>query len=107
MSIDFTGFDELEKELRRLERNAKELSQTTEVTFNELFTAAFMNKHTSYSSIDELLDAGGFDAKTSEEFEKIPEEALDQFVSKVTSFSTWEEMLSEATSEYAARKLGF
>ena len=95
MSIDFTGFDELEKELRRLERNAKELSQTTEVSFNELFTAAFMNKHTSYSSIDELLDAGGFD------------EALDQFVSKVTSFSTWEEMLSEATSEYAARKLGF
>lgn len=34
MSIDFTGFDELEKELRRLERNAKELSQITEVSFN-------------------------------------------------------------------------
>jgi hypothetical protein len=34
MSIDFTGFDELEKELKRLERNAKELSQITEVSFN-------------------------------------------------------------------------
>lgn len=34
MSIDFTGFDELEKELKRLERNANELSQITEVSFN-------------------------------------------------------------------------
>lgn len=107
MSIGLTGLDEFEKELRRLEQNAEELSQTTEVPFNELFTAAFMNKHTPYSSIDELLDAGGFDAKTSEEFEKIPEEALDQFVSEVTSFSTWEEMLNEAASEYITRKLGF
>lgn len=107
MSVKVSGFDKLEKELKRMERNAKELSKTTEVPFDELFTDSFMHKHTPYSSIDEFLTAGGFNAQTSEEFEKIPDEELNQFVSKVTSFSTWEEMLDEATSEYVLSKLGF
>lgn len=101
-----TGLDELEKDLKQMEKRTKELSKTTEIQFSELFTDSFMNKHTSYSSIDELLNAGGFDAKTSEDFDKIPTEKLDQFVSKVTSFSTWEEMLDEAISEYVLTKLG-
>lgn len=107
MSVKVSGFDKLEKELKRMERNAKELSKTTEVPFDELFTDSFMNKHTPYSSIDEFLTAGEFNAQTSEEFEKIPDKELDQFVSKVTSFNTWEEMLDEATSEYVLNKLGF
>lgn len=105
-SMKITGLDQLQKKLKQMEKGAKELEHTKQVPFNQLFTPAFMRKYTSFSSMDELLAAGKFNANSQEAFEAIPDEALDKHVKATTKFKDWEEMLGEATSQYALKKLG-
>lgn len=106
-SFKITGFDKLEKQLKQMEKGAKELSKTKHVSFGELFPASFMRKYTSFSSMDELLDAGGFKVESQEDFEAIPDVEFDKHIVANTRFKSWEDMLGEATSQYAAKKLGF
>ena len=106
MSVKFSGFDELQKELKKMADGAKELERTKEVPFSELFTTKFMKKHSSFSSFDEFLDAGNFNVKSSEDFDAIPDDVLDRHVSAYTNFTDWDDMLGTATDEYVSRKLG-
>ncbi len=106
-SIKVKGLDKLEKQLKQMEKGAKELSHTKQVSFGELFTTSFMNKYTSFSTLDELLKAGGFNVESEEDFEAIPDAEFDKHIAATTKFRNWEDMLSEATTQYAARKLGF
>lgn len=101
------GLDELQKQLKQMERAAKKLNGKQEIPFSKLFTPAFMRKYTSFSSFDELMEAGGFHAETSEEFEAIPDAPFDAHVAATTKFSSWEDMLGEATEQYVAKQLGF
>lgn len=106
-SIRIKGLDKLEKQLKQMEKGAKELSRTKQVSFGELFTVSFMTKYTSFSTMDELLKAGGFNVESQEDFEAIPDAEFDRHIAATTKFKSWEDMLSEATSQYAAKKLGF
>lgn len=106
-SFKITGLDKLEKQLKQMEKGAKELSKTKHVSFGELFPASFMRKYTSFSSMDELLDVGGFKVESQEDFEAIPDAEFDKHIAASTRFNSWEDMLGEATSQYAAKKLGF
>ena len=63
-----------------------------------------MRKYTSFSSIDELLSAGGFN---SEDLENNPTNEFDKHIEATTKFKNWENMLDEATSQYIENKLGF
>ena len=101
------GLDKLEKQLKQMEKGAKELSKTKHVSFGELFPASFMRKYTSFSFMSELLNAGGFEVESQEDFEAIPDDTFDKHIAANTKFKTWKDMLSEATSQYAAKKLGF
>lgn len=103
----FSGLDKLQKDLRRMQQNAKKLDGSHEVSFDKLFTTAFMRKYTRYSSLDALLEAGGFQAKNSKEFEAIPEKELDAHIKSCTKFNTWDAMLEEATEQYIINQLGF
>lgn len=107
VGIKLSGFDELEKKLKHMERAARKLNGTHQVPLTELFTPSFMRKHTPYSSFDELLDDGGFVVNSSEDFEAIPDEALDKHISNNTNFDSWKGMSEKAASEYALKKLGF
>ena len=106
-SFKIQGFDKLEKELKQLQKNAKKLSNTKQVSFQELFPASFMKKYTSFSSMEEFLYEGGFDVQSTEDFEAIPEDLFDKYIASTTNFKSWEEMLQKATSQYAIKKLGF
>ena len=106
-SIKIKGLDKLEKQLKQMQKGAKELSRTKQVSFSELFTTSFMKKYTSFSSMDELLNAGGFKVESQEDFEAIPDTELDRHIASTTKFKNWKDMLNEATTQYAAKKLGF
>ena len=105
--IKFDGFDDLIDELEQLAQNAQELDGEHEVPLSELFTQSFMEENTPYSSLNDLLEAGGFHADTDEEFDAIPESELDAHIANTTKFDSWESMLEEATGQYVTRKLGF
>lgn len=105
--IKFDGFDDLIDELEQLAQNARELDGEHEVPLSELFTQSFMEENTHYSSLGDLLEAGGFHADTDEEFDAIPESELDAHIANTTKFDSWESMLEEATGQYVTRKLSF
>lgn len=69
-------------------------------SFTELFTSDFMRHYTQYESIDELLSSGGFVVNSEEDYEAIPDEAIDAHVRKTTNFLSWKEMLTEAVDAY-------
>lgn len=101
------GLDQLQRDLKKLDRNAKKLSGKHSVPLDELFTASFMRKYTKFRSIDALLEAGGFHASTDKEFDAIPQTELDAHIAKTTKFRNWDAMLDEAVDEYVSAQLGF
>ena len=107
MGFSVDGFDELIKDLDQLAKNAESLSGTHEVSLGELLTSDFIQSCSSYSSVDEMLNAGGFYIESIEDFEAIPEKELDAHISQTTHYASWEDMLGKATEAYVASKLGF
>ncbi len=105
--IKFDGLDDFIDNLEQLAQNAQELDGEHEVPLSELFTQAFMEENTHYSSLGDLLEAGGFHADSAEAFDSIPKSELDAHIARTTKFDSWESMLEEATGQYVTRKLGF
>lgn len=106
-SFKMKGLDKLEKQLKQMERNAKELNGSKNIPLSQLFPASFMKKYTSFSSVDDLFEAGGFKIDSQSDFDALPSDKLDKHIAATTKFRSWEDMLGEATSQYVASKLGF
>lgn len=105
MGIKLDGFDELSNKLNSMANNAQELAGENEVSFDQLFIESFIKKHTKYSNMNEFLKAVG--VTDNESFDKLPNEVMDKHVSDNTDFSNWEEMQTEALSDYVGRQIGF
>lgn len=106
MSVKITGFDNFEKELKRLQKAAEKLEGKHSVSFAELFTTEFMQKYTPYESLEELFVTGGFEVNSKEDLEAIPDEEMDTHVAQTTKFDSWEDMQSAAVKNYTVKKLG-
>ncbi len=102
-----TGLNEMIKKLDGLAKRAKELDGKNTVSMNELLTPAFISAHTQFGSANEMFGASDFRIESHEDFESIPDDKWDEFVRSVSDFPDWQAMLGEASSEWAARKLGF
>lgn len=103
MDFEISGLDEFQRRLNKFGNNIKELKNTNEIGFDELFNAKFMAKYTNLSSMNSFLEYLGIHNK--EDFKKFPESKLDVEVAKHTSFSSWTEMLQTATEEYLGNRL--
>lgn len=100
MKIEFddSGLKKFQKEIVSI---SNEMSG--EVSFAELFNDAFMQKHTSYRSMDEFFGACGI--KTDDDLYAYPQDKFDDFVRANTAFSSWENMQIAAGEEYVAKQL--
>ncbi len=102
--IEIKGFDELRDQLNSL---AKKLDGGEhQIPLTELFTEDFITRHTSFSSIDELLNASKFAIETEEDFAAIPDAEWDCYIRSVSSFDSWSSMLVTATEEWTIKRLG-
>ncbi|WP_050557723.1 hypothetical protein [Leptospira santarosai] len=101
--FEIKGFDELQNNLNKLQKNIEKVSETKQVSFNQLFNTNFIKKNTDFSSIDEMLDKSGFQINSNEDFDKIPLVELDNFVRNTTKFPNWKTMLEEAGLEFSNR----
>ena len=63
-----------------------------------------MSRNTPFRSLSEMVQAGGFNATTAEEFQAIPDQEWDEHVRNTTRFSSWKDMLSAAGLEHLERK---
>lgn len=104
--ITIDGLDELGKKLPEMIKGLDELSEKKSVSIGELFTADFMKKHTKFSSLGELMEAGGFHIESAEDFKSILGPEFDAHITASSPFASWKEILQAAGNEYAARKIG-
>lgn len=101
MKSSFKGFDKLQKELKRMQRNVNKTMRefNGDVPLEKLFTTAFIAKHTAFDNYENWLSNGGFVFETQEEYNNLDETALDSYVRDSTCFQSWKEMLDAAASE--------
>ena len=102
-----TGLEEVNRKLEELERKANDIHGENIIQLSELLPAQFMIKYTDFKSLEEMFQASGFVVESSEDFKKIPEEDLNNFIKNNTQFSNWDDMIGKASMEWIARKLGF
>lgn len=105
MPFKITGLDEVKARLQKLADDAKALDGSM-VPINEIFSDEFMQACSKFSSFEEFLTAGGFQARSAEEFESIPLETLSAHTKATTHYNDWPEMKDSAVGEYAKQKLG-
>lgn len=107
MGIEFNGFDDLNKRLNDMSNKANELNGTNQVELGQLLNDRFMQANTDFNSLDDMFEKSPFDVKTSDHFEAIPQEQLDEFISNHSKFSSWNTMLETASTTWVAKQLGF
>lgn len=103
--IDVDGLDELIGKFEEMGEKAKELDGEKEVALEVLFDENFMNEYTSYNDFYKFLEDGGFKVETAEDFDRIPENKLNEYVKRQTKFTSWNEMLENASGEYLENQL--
>lgn len=96
------GLHQLSNQFRRMADNARSLEGTQSVPIEELMPAPFVQRHSRFSSIQEMIDAAGIAGQ--EEFEG---QAWNDFVAQNTTFANWEGMVQQAGGEWVSRKIGF
>ena len=106
-SFKIQGLEDFEKQLKKLQKNAKELGKQKTVPLGQLFPEQFMRKYTAFATISDFFESGGFRIETQEDLDAIPEDSLNLHVSTSTKFKNWKEMGEEALSQYLANQLGF
>jgi hypothetical protein len=99
-------FQELEERMNQLEKAAKAVEELDFISFDDLFSPSFMKEYTTFSSVEEFFDAGGFQLESQAAYEAIPEAQLDAHVQATTKFRTWKAMLETATSIFAIKPMG-
>lgn len=105
--FDFSELEELQKKIDHAAKKAQELEGENTVPFDDCFSPSFMQHHTSFNNIDDFLSAAGIDPSSQASFDNFPENELDRFVKDNSSFSSWEDMLSEALEKWTFDQLGF
>ena len=106
MRFEFEGFNELERKLNNLKANARKLNGKHEIPLKDLFNTTFMLKNTNHNSIQSFFDHSPFEINSEEDFDEVPEQELDNFVSSNTIFNSWHEMLTEASKEWTINQIG-
>lgn len=105
--LKIEGLDRLQKDLKNLANKAKSLDGTDKVPVSELLNSAFLRKYTRVSSFSELVEKSGFDVKSEADLKAVPDDAWDAHIRSISSFASWDAMLSKALEQWTAKKLGF
>ena len=103
--LQIKGIKEMSRKLESLSRRLEELDGTHELSLPELFPPRFMSRHTSFQTIDEMMDASEFPTGSAEDFAAIPDDEWDRYVAETTQFSDWDEMKGAAAKEWASARL--
>jgi len=89
----------------KISRNLNKIAEKKSVTFGELFNQEFLTACSSFTSIEDMFDKSGFKVETPEDFAAIPDDKWEDFIKANTTYSSWEEMQSDAGSKYFQRML--
>ncbi|GAB6928561.1 hypothetical protein JCM10914A_25440 [Paenibacillus sp. JCM 10914] len=109
MSTEMSGLAGLNEErLSEIRENVSRLSEMKqEVPVEELFSEPFVQRHTPFLTIDELLETAGYQGDTDEDFDQfIQNDKIDPFIAGHTSFENWQAFQEKAVASYIAKWIG-
>lgn len=92
----------------QIEAYTNKLKQLESISLgvDEVMTDDFIQRNTRFDNFDSFMDESGFEYKTQEQFEAIPDELMDEYVSKNSSFKSWSDMFSAAIQIFVNNYLG-
>ena len=93
------------KSLRDLKQNLRRMEGHHDVPMSDLLTDQFIQAHTQLSSLTALLEKSGFVINSIDDFKAIPDKEWDDYISSVSDFQNWQDMLREATRQYVIRQI--
>ncbi len=99
-SFKITGLKEFQK---KLEKSIDEASGS--VSFEELFDHGFMEKHSDFKTIGELLEHHGIQVNSQEEFEALDDDVLDKAITSSSDFGSWSELYKDAAQELIKKRM--
>lgn len=101
MKIKIDGLDDALNDLKRMEKNSKNLAnKTNKVPLNEIVNDKFIQKNSKFRSLDDLVEKSGYKI---EDFGELKE--VDKFISQNTKFSSWEELIGEAAGKWGIKQI--
>lgn len=92
--------------LDELAKKAKELDKNQEAKLGDLLTPQFISANSNFQNLEELFEASSYKIESKEDFEAIPDQEWDDFISNNTELSSWEAMQKEAVVAYTKGQLG-
>lgn len=107
MSTEVNKLDGFKADLKKLADDVGERDDQRPFIIPNYLTKSFLEKYTSVADVQELLDKSGFKIDSVASFKAIPDGQWQQYISSISDFASWEEMLSSARGEDAKRKMGF
>lgn len=100
------GLMALADQFAAMARNAEELHGENEVAFEDLFSEQFIQQHTDVTSFEAFVERSQWTVDSTEQFEAIPGDEFDEYVSNNSEFGSWESMLERAGTDWVAREIG-
>lgn len=86
--------------LKKLSENLNKVEAEQSVPLTELLNDSFIQSKTSFLNLNDLFQKAGFKVETKEDFEAIPDEAMNRFIFENSEYKTFQEMLGAAGAEY-------
>ena len=99
------GSDQLQRKLKRIEENIDPISGSRTIPIQELLNDEFMKGNTNYQTCQEMFDESPFKIESHTDFDVIPDDQRNAYISLNTKFSDWNGMLEEAAKEMIQREL--
>lgn len=93
------------KNLHNLKQNLRRMEGHHDVPMSDLLTDQFIQAHTQLSSSNALFEKSGFVISSIDDFKAIPDKEWDDYISSVSDFQNWQDMLREATRQYVIRQI--
>ncbi len=90
---------------KKLAKNLKGMDGSNQVQWTDLMTSGFISGCSPYNDLEHFFAASGFEIKSTEDFEAIPDNEWEDFILNNTSFDSWEDMQKTAMKDYVQKQL--
>ena len=91
--------------IERLFKSIESIEKQQSVKLGDLLNPEFMSKHTQFSSLNEMFDSSGLPCETEDEFNSMPRNKLDEFITNNTEFNSWDDMIRKAGAEHIDKQI--
>lgn len=91
--------------IEKIQQNLKEIEQTNQLRFDELFNTDFLSQCSSFTSLEDMFEKSGFKVENADDFKAIPDDEWEHFIVTNTHYASWKEMQTDAAKKLLNKRL--